>query len=59
MNALSGPAVEQREAGGKASEAASPAALRTDPIAHHTDGIDAVTAGNTAAAEETGLAGGM
>ena len=30
-----------------------------DPIVHRTDGNDAVTAGNTAAAEETGLGGGM
>jgi len=30
-----------------------------DPIVHHTDGIDAMMAGNTAAAEETGLGGGM
>ena len=30
-----------------------------DPIVHHTDSIDAVTAGNAAAAQETGLADGM
>ena len=59
MDALSGRAVEQREAWGNASEAASPASSREDPIAHGTDGIDAMTAVNTAAANKTGLAGGM
>ena len=59
VDALSGAANEQRKAGGKASGAASPASPRTDPIVHRTDGIDAMTAGITAAAEETGPAGGM
>ena len=30
-----------------------------DPIVRCTDGLDAVPAGNTAAAEETGLGGSM
>ena len=59
MDSLSGVADEQREAGGDASGAASPASARTDPILDPTDSIDTVTAGITAAAEDTGLAGGM
>ena len=51
--------MNKEKLGDKAFGAASPAPACTDPIFHSTDGIDTVTAGITAAAEETGLAGGM
>ena len=59
VDSLSGVADKQRESGGKSSGAASPASPRMNPIVRCNDGIDTVTAGITAAAEETGLAGGM